>query len=276
MPPIRFLELFQMGREDFGWLCEQLREVLQQDPLRRGDPLSVEAQVAVGLYRLAHGTSYLTISHVFNIGKETADKACGRFVNAVLKELRLKTVAFPPMERTDQWDGIRASFEARQGIPNVVGAIDGTHVPIAIPPDDEWKAYINQKSWASLVFQCVVDGEGNFLNVSGGGPGSMHDTRVFRQSLLGQSLTPGVNTPSMIPDGSYLIGDAGYPGNVNVLIPYPSVVDPVNDWFNFIQSSTRIVVEQAFGRLKNHNSRWPDQTRRLNIWLDDVASVSEK
>ena len=55
----------------------------------------------------------------------------------------------------------------------------------------------------------------------------------------------------MIPQGSFLIGDAGYPSNANILLPYPSVVAPANQWFNFIQSSTRIVVEQAFGRLKN-------------------------
>jgi hypothetical protein len=55
----------------------------------------------------------------------------------------------------------------------------------------------------------------------------------------------------MIPAGSYLIGDAGYPGEVGILIPYPSIATPENERFNFIHSSTRMVVEQAFGRLKN-------------------------
>jgi hypothetical protein len=75
--------------------------------------------------------------------------------------------------------------------------------------------------------------------------------RVFRQSNLGQSLTPGIDMPRKIPAGTYLIGNAGYPSNVDILVPYPSVVNPANEWFNFIQSSTRICVEQAFGRLKN-------------------------
>jgi hypothetical protein len=84
--------LFRMSVEDFRWLADTLREILQQDTLRRGDPLSVEAQVAVGLYRLAHGSSYVTIGHIFNIGKETADKASSRFVLAVLQVLRLRVV----------------------------------------------------------------------------------------------------------------------------------------------------------------------------------------
>ena len=80
----------------------------------------------------------------------------------------------------------------------------------------------------------------------------MHDYRVFRRSKLGQSLRFNSTTPPMIPRGTFLVGDAGYPTNANILLPYPSVVNPANLWFNFIQSSTRIVMEQAFGRLKNH------------------------
>ncbi|KNZ46697.1 hypothetical protein VP01_7035g1 [Puccinia sorghi] len=38
---------------------------------------------------------------------------------------------------------------------------------------------------------------------------------------------------------------------MGVLIPYPLVVTPENEHFNFIHSSTCMVVEQAFGRLKN-------------------------
>jgi len=79
----------------------------------------------------------------------------------------------------------------------------------------------------------------------------MHDSRVFRRSKLGQSLRFNSTTPPMIPRGTFLVGDAGYPTNANILLPYPSVVNPANLWFNFIQSSTRIVVKQAFGRLKN-------------------------
>ena len=79
----------------------------------------------------------------------------------------------------------------------------------------------------------------------------MHDSRVFRRSQLGQSLREGATVAPMIPAGTFLVGDAGYPQNVKILLPYPSVVNPANQWFNYLQSSTRIVVEQAFGRLKN-------------------------
>ncbi|KNE96447.1 hypothetical protein PSTG_10278 [Puccinia striiformis f. sp. tritici PST-78] len=253
IPPIRFIEFFRMPREDFIWLADHLREDLQLDPLRRGDPLSVEAQVAVGLYRLGHGATYVTIGHIFNIGKETADNASARFVTAVLAKFRIQAISFPHLDNPNQWAEIEESFENKHGIPGIVGAIDGTHVPLRKPADDRWKSYINRKSWASIVFQCVVDGEGNFRNVSGGGPGSMHDGRLFRRSALGHNLSQRGEAvePPMIPRGKYLIGDAGYPANVRVLVPYPSVANPANEDFNFIHSLTRMIVEQAFGWLKN-------------------------
>jgi hypothetical protein len=49
--------------------------------------------------------------------------------------------SFPPLDQPDQWDNIKASFERRHGIPNIVGAIDGTHIPVAMPRDDNWKGY---------------------------------------------------------------------------------------------------------------------------------------
>ncbi|PLW20441.1 hypothetical protein PCANC_06933 [Puccinia coronata f. sp. avenae] len=51
IPVVRFLELFHMALANFLWLSDKLRDELQQDPLGQGNPLTVEAQVAVGLYR---------------------------------------------------------------------------------------------------------------------------------------------------------------------------------------------------------------------------------
>ena len=92
IPTVRFVELFRLSLADFMWLSGELRVELAQDPLGRGQPLSVEGQVAVGLYRLGHGATYVTIGHVFNIGKETADKACGRFVKSLLKVFRVQAI----------------------------------------------------------------------------------------------------------------------------------------------------------------------------------------
>jgi hypothetical protein len=73
--------------------------------------------------------------------------------------------SFPPLDQPNQWDEIKAFFEQRHGIPNIIRAIDGTHIPVAMPCDNNWEGYINRKGWVSLTFQCVIDSEGNFCNV---------------------------------------------------------------------------------------------------------------
>lgn len=45
---------------------------------------------------------------------------------------------------------------AERGYPICAGAIDGTHIPIITPSEDE-QAYYNQKGWNSIVLQAVVD-----------------------------------------------------------------------------------------------------------------------
>ncbi|PLW52360.1 hypothetical protein PCASD_00192 [Puccinia coronata f. sp. avenae] len=64
IPETRFVEFFRLSLADFNWLSDELRDELQQDLLGRGEPLTVEAQVAVGLYRLGHGATYVTIGHL--------------------------------------------------------------------------------------------------------------------------------------------------------------------------------------------------------------------
>ena len=44
-------------------------------------------------------------------------------------------------------------------VPNVVGAIDCTHVPVK-PPKENREQYINRDGYFSLNVQCVVDHQG--------------------------------------------------------------------------------------------------------------------
>ena len=58
-----------------------------------------------------------------------------------------------------------------------------------------------------------------------------------------------------MPAGYFIIGDSGYGLSDWLMVPYPAsaCAQPFETSFNFAFYSTRIVVEQAFGRLK---MRW--------------------
>ncbi|MBW0542947.1 hypothetical protein O181_082662 [Austropuccinia psidii MF-1] len=210
--------------------------------------LTIEEKVGVTLYRLGHGSSYETVGHLFNIGKATAYRVLQEVVHKIVLHLHDLTISLPDVNNDAEWNVIRDSFKRRQGLTNIIGAIDGTHIPIIPPPNDEWNSYVNRKGWHSIVFQCIVDGEGNFRNVFGGLPGSVHDSRLFRKSKIGRDLLNGI---ARFPQDCLLIGDSGYSCKVPILTPSKNARSEEHQRFNNIHSSTRMVVEQAFGRLKN-------------------------
>ena len=51
---------------------------------------------------------------------------------------------------------ISRRFEAAHSIPQIMGLIDGTHIPV-LPPSDGYKDFVNRKGWPSYVLQAVVD-----------------------------------------------------------------------------------------------------------------------
>lgn len=89
-----FFEMFRMSRADFFWLVECLEPSLALDPLWRGDPFSVELQVAIGLYRCGQAASFGQLSHLFNIGTKSANTTFKRFVHAVIDELHDLTIGY--------------------------------------------------------------------------------------------------------------------------------------------------------------------------------------
>ena len=103
--------------------------------------------------------------------------------------------------------GIQEAFRARSGFPGVIEAIDGCHIPIKAPEEDQ-AAHINRKSFHSIILQGVADHMGRLLDINVGWPGSVHDARVFRNSNLATQLSSG---DLIIPQQGHLVGDSAYP-----------------------------------------------------------------
>ena len=66
----------------------------------------------------------------------------------------------------------------------VVGALDGTHITIMAPDNGNKVDYYNRKQRYNINTQAVVGGDMIFLSVATGYPGSLHDSRVLRNSDL--------------------------------------------------------------------------------------------
>ncbi|KAK0153299.1 putative nuclease HARBI1 [Merluccius polli] len=77
------------------------------------------------------------------------------------------------------------------GFPNVIGAIDCTHIAIKAPSEGEY-AYVNRKHFHSLNVQIICDAQMRLTNIVARWPGSTHDSFVLTNSSVGNRLEPGI------------------------------------------------------------------------------------
>lgn len=93
--------------------------------------------------------------------------------------------------------------------------------------------------------QAVCDHKKQLLDIYVGYPGSVHDSRVFRNSPLSNSLADRCGR-------YFLLADSGYPLKPNVLTPYKDRgnLTPRQRNFNNKLCKNRYVIEHCFGILK--------------------------
>ena len=98
--------------------------------------------------------------------------------------------------------------------------------------------------------QAICDAKGKFLDIYVGYPGSVHDTRVMKNSAF-------YLTARYPPPGYIILGDGGYPclqAPICLLTPFKEpVIGRVRQRFNYRQSKARSIIERAFGMMK---TRW--------------------
>ena len=117
---------------------------------------------------------------VFGVGRCTALNLKDEFCSALLMSAN-DFIRFSKGEAET-----RRAIQAFQEIsffPQVVGAIDGSHIPIITSKNDP-NDYYNRKQFHSIVLQGVACADGRFIHVSTGYAESIHDARVLCMSSL--------------------------------------------------------------------------------------------
>lgn len=264
IPGEYFRGQLRMQRETFQALVGILGPRLIRQNTQLRDCIPPEKVLALGIYRLAHGNSYVSIGPVFNVGKSTVIEAVQDVV-AALFELKDEYIHFP--ETVAETAASIETFRDLSRLPNIVGAIDGTHIPINAPRESAVD-YFSRYQRHDFSIQAVADGNLLFLDFSAGYPGSMHDARILRNSTLyqraeqGEILTGPVVNINHHDIGPYLLGDSAYPISPWLQKPFPEATRDRNEiQFNRELSSARVKIECAFGCLK---SRWRILQKRLD------------
>ncbi|XP_030070214.1 putative nuclease HARBI1 [Microcaecilia unicolor] len=234
------------------------------------DPATARGHAIPGLSKLL-GTLHFLGNGSF---QNAIGMACGmdqssfsRHFNQVLQALKKRVrnyIRFP--EEQAQWQELKSEFFNVAGVPDVMGAIDCTHVALA-PPSDREMAFRNQKNYYSLNIQVVCDARMKILNVVAKFPGSFHDSYILSNSALGRNFTEG-----KYGEG-WLLGDAAYGCKPWLLTPLSAPHTPAERRYNEVHATTRSVIDRTFRVLKSR-FRCLDRSRgSLQYAPEKVADI---
>ena len=254
-PECEWKNNFRMSRQSFYKLCAQIRPFIESQHTRMRQPISVEAQLALTLYFLSDGGRMRKTANAFGCGLSTVSCIFSKVTKAIGINLSSLYINTPTTEK--EVVELAAGFYVAHGFPQCIGAVDGTHIPLRRPIENATD-YINRKGFYSLNVQGCVDYRYCFIDVNIKWPGSVHDARVFAQSSLNRMLMDGTipNSPRIIvqnedPVPICILGDPAYPLLPYLMKEFPKGGNtPSEQFFGYRLSSSRMVVECAFGRLK--------------------------
>lgn len=248
--------------------------------------MPVEKCLALALMRMAFNMPYKLLCHSFGVCEGSIRNATVRTMSAIRDTLMYEYVTskFP---RTAAEYTAACRMMARVGkavFPNCIGAIDVTHVPVCaanwgpgltkenfIDRTGKISSLSHQVSALAPVFvvgnatarrpasahtharvsplcsQCVVNGNLQFIDVEAGFSGRAHDMGIFKGTVL------GIYGHEVIWSGYYLLADSGYAHRNFMLRPFDTTPDmpATAEKTNYLISSSRMVVERAFGVLKH-------------------------
>lgn len=268
-PEAEFRRAFRMGRSTFDMICEALgKAVAKEDTMLRA-AIPVRQRVAVCIWRLATGEPLRLVSKRFGLGISTCHKLVLEVCSAIRSVLMPRYLRWPdPVSAA----AIKTRFESISGIPNILGSMYTTHIPI-IAPKISVAAYYNrrhternQKTSYSITVQGVVDPDGVFTDVSIGWPGSMPDDLVLQKSALYRRA----QEKGMLKN-SWIVGSSGHPLLDWVLVPYTQQnLTWTKHAFNEKIGEVQRLARGAFARLKG---RWSCLQKRTEVKLQDLPVI---
>ncbi|XP_044005558.1 protein ALP1-like [Aphidius gifuensis] len=199
-----------------------------------------------------------SVADRFGLRESTLWRCVQRVTNA-LTNIAHHIIAWPTRACRRE---ISAAFEAVAGLPNVIGAIDGASVQIKAPSVDR-EVYVTRKFFTAYTVQGISDSNLKFIDIYTGWPGSVSDTRIFRNLPIYHDVM--ANRAEFFDDNEYILGDKAYPVLDWCIPPFINRGNLTEHQtrFNTAHARQRAVIERAwallFGRFRR--LKFLDMTR---------------
>lgn len=248
-------QLFRFTEENVKFLT---REFIRETEETRGGALSPKQQMEVTLRCLSDPGFQRSVGFEMGVSQSTVSKTLQSVVQQISEQAK-DWIKFPctgaeAQEANNRW-------YAKHEFPGCVGAIDCTHVRIEKPGGKFGDEFINRKNFPSFNVQATCDQDYIFTSIDCGWPGSVHDSRVFKNSDIYQTMSSS-SYPCL------LLGDEGYGITPFLMTPFSNPTNEEQKKFNKFHARGRVVIEQAFGQLKR---RFPILRYGVRLKMDRIS-----
>ncbi|XP_060809927.1 putative nuclease HARBI1 [Amyelois transitella] len=243
-----FKRNYRVTKALFHYLYQELKPLMQA-PERRSD-ISTKYKILVALSFYATG-SYQRLVEC-SLGTPMSQLSVSRALRDVTAALNHPTILhkyikFPQtiLER----NVIKRRFYEKFRIPGVIGCIDGTHVAIVRPAENE-ERHFNRKHFHSRNVLIICDADLNILSVDAAFGGASHDSFIWNQHPVKDHLIQLINAGESVT----LLGDSGYAQREYMMTPImDAAAGSPEEHYTKMHVTARNTVERTIGALKN---RW--------------------
>ena len=123
-----FVEKMRISRNTFNIILRDLWDKLILQPTNfKPEPTSPDRQLALTMYRLAHGVTYTVLEDVFGVSKESSCTFFNKVIRLIVAYFYDDYVKLP--ETDEEWESEIGGFIENYGFP-CVGAWDGFYVHV--------------------------------------------------------------------------------------------------------------------------------------------------
>ena len=194
-----FKQLFRMEKATFEKLLNRLAPYLTKEE-GRNRTVQPDTALMACLMELAGGSPQWQVARAAGISQSVLSRRIDDFLLGVETEMTAEFLGW--YRNREEREAAALYFYQKSKFRDCLGVIDGTHVAIRAPSDDE-PSYVNRKGDHSINVQFVAGSEGRIRNIYAKWCGASHDSFVWQQSNLCAHMRAH-------PSEGYLIGDTGY------------------------------------------------------------------
>jgi hypothetical protein len=168
-------DMFRMHRPSFDALHDTL---VGNYGFKGSTRMCSEEALGMFLWTLGSPQSFSQVHNRFERSKETINR---KFAEMLYYVNLLAGDIIKPID--PQFPTVHERLRDSRFTPHFNGAIDGTHILVTMPADDMVN-HVGRLGYSMQNVMNVCDFDLRFTSIVAGWPGSIHETRIFKDTLL--------------------------------------------------------------------------------------------